>query len=82
MTAAAPGRAGDHCPNAPYVERRHPATYTAEQVADLLQVSAWSVYQASRRNEPPIGTLAIKVGRRLVWPRAAVDRLLGLVPEG
>ena len=54
------------------------ATYCAEEVAELLGVSEWSVYQAVRRKEPPIGTMAIGVGRRILWPRAAVDRLLQL----
>lgn len=56
----------------------NPATYTAGEIASLLGVSEWAVYQSARRKEPPIGTLAIAVGRRLVWPRSAVDRLLGL----
>jgi predicted DNA-binding transcriptional regulator AlpA len=54
------------------------AAYSAEQVAELLAVSKWAIYQAARRGEPPIGNLAIRVGRRLVWPRAAIDDLLGL----
>ena len=56
----------------------NPATYTAGEIASLLGVSEWAVYQSTRRREPPIGTLAIAVGRRLVWPRSAVDKLLGL----
>lgn len=52
------------------------ATYTADQVAELLGVSTWSIYEAVRRGDPPIPP--IRVGRRIVWSRAAVDSLLGL----
>jgi hypothetical protein len=54
------------------------ATYTAEELAELLGVSPWAVYQAAKRDEPAIGSMAIRVGRRLLWPRAAVDKMLGL----
>ena len=47
---------------------RSPAVYSAEEVAELLGVSDWSVYQAARHHEAPIGTLALKVGRRVVFP--------------
>ncbi|MST31626.1 helix-turn-helix domain-containing protein [Acidimicrobiaceae bacterium USS-CC1] len=43
-------------------------------MAELLGVSTWAVYESVRRGEPPIPP--IRVGRRLVWPKAAVDRLL------
>ena len=52
------------------------AVYRAEQLADLLGVSEWALYQSVRRGDCPVPP--IKVGRRLVWSRAAVDRLLGL----
>lgn len=57
------------------VARRRRAVYTADEVAALLGISSWSlpVGQARRLPGSPI-----KVGRRLVWPRAAVDRLLGI----
>ncbi len=63
-----------------------PAVYTAEEVAELLGCSPWAVYNEVRRAEVgeqagPIGRLAIRVGRRLVWPKAPVDRILGLEPE-
>ncbi|MDA8311077.1 MAG: hypothetical protein M0Z46_10800 [Actinomycetota bacterium] len=51
-------------------------TYTAREVADLAGLSEWSVLQAARRGDTSLGLLAIRVGRRLVWPRAAVDELL------
>ncbi len=57
------------------------ATYTAAQVAELMGVSEWVIYECVRRAQRgedagPIGTMAIRVGRRLVWPRAAIQRLL------
>ena len=57
------------------------ATIKAEELAEMLGVSPWSIYNAVRRQEAPIGTMAVRCGRRLVWPRAAVDRMLGLDPE-
>lgn len=54
------------------------ATYTAEEVAERCGVNSWAVYQAVRNREAPIGTMAVKVGRRLVWPKALLDRLLAL----
>jgi hypothetical protein len=53
-------------------------TYTAEEVATLLGTSAWSIYAAARTGEGVIGAMAITVGRRIVWPRAGIDRLLGI----
>jgi hypothetical protein len=58
------------------------AVYTAEEVAALLGVSEWAIYNEVRRAEAgesagPIGALAIRVGRRVLFPKAAVDRLLG-----
>jgi hypothetical protein len=57
------------------------AVYSAEEIAELLALSPWAAYEAARRGDTAIGGLAIRVGRRLVWPRAAVDRLLGIDPE-
>ena len=52
------------------------ATYTAKEVAQLLGVSEWSLYQAVRNGTIPFQP--IKIGRRLVWPKAVIDRSLGL----
>ncbi|HVA74312.1 MAG TPA: helix-turn-helix domain-containing protein [Acidimicrobiales bacterium] len=52
------------------------ATYTAEQLSELLGVSAWSIYEAVRNGTCPFEP--IRIGRRLVWPRALVDRALGM----
>lgn len=52
------------------------ATLTAEELADLLGVSTWALYQAVRRGDCPVPP--IRIGRRLVWSRVAVERLLGV----
>jgi hypothetical protein len=55
------------------------AVYQAGKVAELFEVSEFTVYEAARRGEGPIGELAIRVGhRRVVWPKAPIDRLLGI----
>lgn len=54
------------------------AVYRAEEVAELLDLSPWAVYSAVKRQEAPIGTMAIRCGRRVVWPKSGIDRLLGL----
>jgi predicted DNA-binding transcriptional regulator AlpA len=53
-----------------------PATYSADELADLLGCSSWAIYESVRRGDCPFPP--IRVGRRLVWPRAVVDRALGL----
>ncbi len=55
------------------------AVYTAEQLGELWDCSTWAIYQAARRGDCPVAP--IRVGRRLVWPRAQVDALLGLTTE-
>lgn len=59
--------------------RRHPAVYTADQVAELWGVSTWLVYRSVKEGTCPVAPIAI--GRRLVWPKVSVDRMLGLEPE-
>jgi predicted DNA-binding transcriptional regulator AlpA len=55
------------------------ATYSAAEVARLLGVSSWTLYQAVKDQTCPVQP--IRIGkRRLVWSRSAVDRLLGLDP--
>jgi predicted DNA-binding transcriptional regulator AlpA len=57
-----------------------PATYGAEEFAERLGVSPWLLYKSVKDGTCPVEP--IRVGaHRLVWPRAAVDRLLGLQPE-
>ena len=53
-----------------------PATYRASELAQLLGVSEWTIYEAVRKGECAFEP--IRIGRRLVWPRAVVDRVLGL----
>jgi predicted DNA-binding transcriptional regulator AlpA len=50
-------------------------TLTAQQLADALGVSPWSIYEAVKRGDCPVRP--IRVGRRLVFPRPAVEALLG-----
>ncbi len=52
------------------------ATYTTAELAEQLAVSEWSIYQAVKRGDCPVPP--IKVGRRIVFAKVAVDRLLGL----
>jgi predicted DNA-binding transcriptional regulator AlpA len=54
------------------------AVFRAQEVAELLGVSEWAIYEAVRREEAPIGLMAIRIGRRLVWPRAGIEQLLGI----
>jgi excisionase family DNA binding protein len=56
------------------------ATYTADELADLLGCSSWALYQSVRRGDCPFPP--IRVGRRIVFPKAVVDRLLGLDGTG
>ena len=52
------------------------ATYQASELAELLGVSEWAVYQSVRDGKCPFEP--IRVGRRLVWPKATIDRALGI----
>jgi excisionase family DNA binding protein len=47
-------------------------TYTLEEVAKLLGVGINQAYDAARRGQIPV----LKIGRRLLVPRAALDRML------
>jgi len=46
---------------------------TLDEVATLLRVSRGSAYAAAKKGEIP----TIRIGRRLLVPLAALDRLLG-----
>lgn len=48
-------------------------TLTVEEAAATLGISRASAYEAVRRGEIP----AIRIGRRVLVPRVALDRLLG-----
>ena len=56
------------------------ATYSAGQVAALFGCSQWQVYQLTARDEFPVQP--IRLGRKLVWSRSAVDAALGITGEG
>jgi excisionase family DNA binding protein len=47
-------------------------TFTVEEAAKLLGVSRGSAYEAVRRGELP----SIRVGKRILVPRAALERLV------
>ncbi len=49
-----------------------PEYLTIEEVADLLRTTRTALYSQRHRSEEP-GSLAIKVGRRLVWRRTDLD---------
>lgn len=53
------------------------ATYTIEEVAKMLGVGRSSAYQAVRVGEIP----TIRVGRRLLVPKLALEKMLGCLPE-
>jgi excisionase family DNA binding protein len=52
---------------------KKPSAATIKEVAKELGISAGSVYLAAKRGELPV----IKIGRRLLVPRAPLDRMLG-----
>jgi excisionase family DNA binding protein len=51
---------------------------TVEEAGRLLGISRNSAYEAARRGELP----AIRIGKRLIVPRAALERLLGAPIDG
>lgn len=55
-----------------------PTTLEADQVAELLGISKWTLYELNRRGEAPVQPLHL--GRTLRWPTAAVLRVLGIDP--
>ncbi len=55
------------------------ATYTAAECAALYGVSTWAWYQSIQRGDCPAPV--IRVGRRVVHPRALVDHHLGITDE-
>jgi excisionase family DNA binding protein len=48
-------------------------TVTVPEAGRLLGISRMGAYQAARRGQLPV----VKLGRRLVVPRAALARMLG-----
>lgn len=57
-----------------------PATITVTEAAELLGVSPWAAYQAIAADQFPVAVL--RVGRRIVVPTAALERVLGLAEKG
>jgi len=57
-----------------------PDTLTIEQVATRLGISRALAYDLAKADRLPAPVL--RLGRRLVVPRPALDRALGLVPSG
>ncbi len=57
---------------------QEPLTYTVEQVARLIGVSRGSCFEAVRRGEIP----SIRIGRRVLVPRARLLAMLGEEPLG
>ncbi|MDO8636752.1 MAG: helix-turn-helix domain-containing protein [Dehalococcoidia bacterium] len=57
-------------------ERR---TFTVQEAAHVLGIGRTSAYEAVRRGDIPV----IRVGKRLLVPRAALEKLLlqGTIPE-
>lgn len=47
-----------------------PLAYSAAQAATLLGVSEWSVYRQAKAGRIP----TMRVGRRLLFPRAALEQ--------
>jgi excisionase family DNA binding protein len=49
------------------------SVYTVAQVAKMLGINRNLAYELARRGELP----ALRLGKRLVCPKQAIDRLLG-----
>ena len=49
-------------------------TTTVEQAAEVLNVAPWTLYKAIREGTAPVP--AIRVGKRILIPTAALRRLL------
>ena len=52
------------------------ATYTAKEVAELLGISPWNVYRVVKEDGDISGVKPIWVGRRVVFPKRAIDELV------
>jgi len=59
--------------------RQLPPTLDAAQVAELLGVSVWSIYESVKRGTSP--ARPIHIGRRLVFPTVTVLRAIGIEPN-
>jgi excisionase family DNA binding protein len=52
-------------------------TLTIEEAAELLGIGRNTTYEAARKGEIPV----IRIGRRLLVPKAALDRMLSIDEE-
>jgi excisionase family DNA binding protein len=50
-----------------------PATTSIDEAAKILGISRGGAYAAAKRKELPV----IRIGRRLLVPRVALERMLG-----
>jgi len=57
-----------------------PATDSVDEVAGRLGIHRLTMYSAIKRNEVPFPI--IRIGRRIVVPREAFDRVMAGVTEG
>jgi excisionase family DNA binding protein len=55
-------------------DNRTVTVLTVEEAAQVLRISRQSAYQAARAGELP----TVKIGRRLLVPRARLEQMLGL----
>lgn len=58
--------------NSPVHAAPFPEVLTVDEAAQFLRISRQSAYQAVRAGEIPV----VKIGRRLLVPRAALERML------
>lgn len=54
----------------------HPLTYSIDEAAQLLGIGRNSAFEAARRGDLP----SIRIGKRLLVPRAALAKLLEGAP--
>lgn len=52
--------------------------FTVDEVAKILRIGRATAYEAVRRGEIPV----VKIGRRLLVPRTALERLLSDPQKG
>lgn len=55
------------------------ATYSINEVAQLLGIGTSAAYAAAKRDELPVPV--IRIGGRIVIPRKPLDDLLGITPD-
>ncbi|HLN15706.1 MAG TPA: helix-turn-helix domain-containing protein [Acidimicrobiales bacterium] len=60
--------------------RHHPdrLALSVEEAAGLLGISTWLAYELVHQGELP----SLRLGRRIVVPRAALERMVGLERDG